>query len=289
MAVKRERHGTPTITELVNDLNDATVFSKLDLNQGYNQLELDESSRYITTFATHVGLRRFKRLNFGICSAAEVFQEAIRQALAGLSGVINLSDDILVYGSTQAEHNKHLKATLQRLREKGLTLSREKCEFNKRSISFFGHIFSEKGLAPDPAKISSILQMEPPKSASEVRSLLGMTNYCGSRFIHKYATLTQPLRELTTKSAVWEWTTAHQTAYDSLKIALAQAPVLKYFNPSLDTELYVDASPVGLCAILMQVARDGIRHTVQYASQALTPVEQRYSQTEREALAVVWN
>jgi transposase InsO family protein len=289
MAVKRERHGTPTITELVNDLNGATVFSKLDLNQGYNQLELDESSRYITTFATHVGLRRFKRLNFGICSAAEVFQEAIRQALAGLSGVINLSDDILVYGSTQAEHNKHLKATLQRLREKGLTLSREKCEFNKRSISFFGHIFSEKGLAPDPAKISSILQMEPPKSASEVRSLLGMTNYCGSRFIHKYATLTQPLRELTTKSAVWEWTTAHQTAYDSLKIALAQAPVLKYFNPSLETELYVDASPVGLCAILMQVARDGIRHTVQYASRALTPVEQRYSQTEREALAVVWS
>ena len=130
-AIKRERHGTPTINELMNDLNGATVFSKLDLNQGYNQLELDESSRYVTTFATHVGLRQFTRLNFGICSAAEVFQEGIRQVLAGIPGVINLSDDILVFGKTKAEHDNNLRATFQRLKEKGLTLSKEKCEYNK--------------------------------------------------------------------------------------------------------------------------------------------------------------
>ena len=74
----------------MNDLNGATVFSKLDLNQGYHQLELDESSRYVTAFATHVGLQQFTRLNFGICSAADVFQETTRQVLAGIPGVINL-------------------------------------------------------------------------------------------------------------------------------------------------------------------------------------------------------
>ena len=72
-AIKRERHVTPTIKEMIGDLNGAKVFTKLDLNQGYNQLE----SRYITTFGTHMGLMRYKRLNFGISSAAEIFQNVI--------------------------------------------------------------------------------------------------------------------------------------------------------------------------------------------------------------------
>ncbi len=115
-AIVRERHITPTITELVNDLNGAAIFSKLYLNQGYNQLELEQSSRYITTFSTHLGLWRYKRLNFGVSSAAEVFQNAIRETLSGISGAINISDDILVFGATQEEHDKNLKATFERLR-----------------------------------------------------------------------------------------------------------------------------------------------------------------------------
>ena len=93
-AIQRERHITPTIKEVIGDLNGAKVFSKLDLNQGYNRLELAPESRYITTFSTHVGLRRFKRLNFGVSSAAEIFQNAIRETLSGIEGAINLSDDI---------------------------------------------------------------------------------------------------------------------------------------------------------------------------------------------------
>ena len=76
-AIQRERHITPTIDDVIADLNDAKVFSKLDLNQGYHQLELSEESRYVTTFSTHVGLRRYKRLNFGVTSAAEIFQNTI--------------------------------------------------------------------------------------------------------------------------------------------------------------------------------------------------------------------
>ena len=288
-AIKRERHATPTVNELVNDLNGAKVFSKLDLNQGYNQLELEPESRYITTFATHVGLKQFTRLSFGVCSAAEIFQEAIRNALAGLDGTLNLSDDILVFGVDQKTHDNNLRAVFHRLREKGLTLSRKKCEFNKQSLQFYGHIFSEAGLAADPAKISALLEMKPPTSVSEMRSLLGMTNYCGARFVRDYATLTHDLRELVKNEVKWQWSENHQRAFDTLKKALASTPVLQYFNPALQTELHVDASPVGLCGILMQVEDgDGPRRTVQYASRALTPVEQRYSQTEREALAVVW-
>ena len=116
-AIKRERHLKPTIKEIIGDIDGATVFSKLDLNQGYNQFEITTKSRYITTFSTHVGLMCCKRLNFGISSAAEVFQNAVRESLKGIGAVINFVDDTLVYGQTQEEHNRALKVVFQRLRK----------------------------------------------------------------------------------------------------------------------------------------------------------------------------
>ena len=127
-AIKRERHPMPTVEEIIHDLNGATVFSKIDLNAGYHQIELHPESRYITTFSTYTGLKRYKRLNFGICSAAEVFQYCIQTALAGLPGVRNFSDDIIVYGKTHKEHNANLHKVFEHLRENGLTLNGNKCE-----------------------------------------------------------------------------------------------------------------------------------------------------------------
>ena len=134
-ALKRERHVTPTVKEMTGDLNGARGFSQLDLNQGYNLLELAPVSRYITTFSTHMGVMRYKRLNFGILSAAEIFQDVIRETLEGIDGAINISDDILVFGKTLEEHDHNLKALFQRLREKGLTLNKRKCEFRKDRLA----------------------------------------------------------------------------------------------------------------------------------------------------------
>jgi len=287
-AIRRERHITPTVDDIISDLNGDTVFTKLDLNQGYNQLELAPESRYITTFSSHKGLRRFKRLSFGISSAAEIFQNAIRESLSGLTGVINISDDVLVHGKTQQEHDENLRRTFQRLREQNLTLNRDKCVYNKHQLEFYGHIFGATGMSPDPKKVEIILQLEKPCNATEVRSLLGMTNY-SSRFILNYATITQPLRILTHKDVPWEWTDKQETVITALKQALASTPVMAYFDPSKSTELIVDASPVGLGAMLTQRTNVSEEHqVVSYASRALSSVEQRYSQTEREALAIVW-
>ena len=287
-AIKRERHVTPTIKEIIGDLNGAKVFSKLDLNQGYNQLELAPESRYITTFGTHLGLMRYKRLNFGISCAAEIFQNIIRETLEGIPGALNISDDILVFGKTQRAHDHTLEAVFQRLKESGLTLNKSKCEFGKVKVEFFGYVFSGDGITPDPKKIEDIINLQTPTSASEVRSLLGMTNYC-SRFIPDYATKTEPLRRLTHKDQPWEWTPQHDRAVNELKDALVKAPVTAYFDPARDTEISVDASPVGLAAILSQTDQaTGINHIITYASRSLTETEQRYSQTEREALAIVW-
>ena len=126
---------------------------------------------------------------FGINAASEIFQNAIYQSLHGLSGVMNISDDILVYSNCKTSHDENLKAVLTRLEEKGLTLNYNKCEFNTDKISLYGHIFSKDGLSLDPVKISAITNCSAPNNIDEVRSLLGMTNYV-SRCIRDYSTIT---------------------------------------------------------------------------------------------------
>ncbi|GFN82395.1 hypothetical protein PoB_000890100 [Plakobranchus ocellatus] len=209
-AIRREKHNTPTLNELSTTLADAKYFIRIDLNQGYNQLELNEESRYITTFATHRGLYCYKRLNFGVNSAAEIFQEVIRQTLNGLSGVINVSDDILVYGKSKEVHNQNLRKVLERLRSKNLTLNKKKFEFMKPSREFLENFFSAEVFKPCPSKLQKIY-----------------------------------------------------------------------------TQVYVDASSVGISAIFTQTDEEKPQ-IVQISSRSLTKTEQRYFQTERKALTVTW-
>ena len=157
------------------------MFSKLDLNKGYHQLELDPKSRGITTFATHRGLYRYQRLAFGITSAAEIFQYQIQTALAGIPGCRNLSDNIIVYGKTQQEHDATLRNVFQRLRDKGLTLNRSKCVFNKGNLNFYGYTFSADGMKADDKKLQAIKDAPVPQHVGELRSFLGLVNYVQGR------------------------------------------------------------------------------------------------------------
>ena len=281
-AIQRTRHVTPTIEDIVSDLNGTTVFSKVDLKAGYHQLTLDKSSRGITTFSTHNGLYRYKRLSFGINSAAETFQHTIQTVIADCKGTKNVSDDIIVYGKDEEEHDKNLHKLLATLQKAGLTVNKTKCEFRKKEVEFYGFIFSADGLRPDPKKVEALKQAQAPQNSSEVRSFLGMAQY-SARFIPNFATLTEPLRRLTRQEVSWAWGDEERKSFNDVKQSLCESATLAYFDIKKRPVLVVDASPVGVAGLLSQ---DG--KTVCYASRALSGVEQRYSQTEREALAIVW-
>ena len=174
------------------------------------------------------------------------------------------------------------KAAFARLKEKNLTLNRQKYDINKEKLVFYGFIFSKDGLSADPEKVEAIKDASPAKNVTELRSYLGMTNHV-SRFIPRYSTITAPLRKLTKAGVEWNWTESQQNAFDTLKLDLTSDLVVAYFDPRKASSLMVDASPVGLAAKLSQ---DG--KMIAYASKALSEVEQRYSQTEKESLAIVW-
>ena len=256
--------------------------------QAYHELPLNAQSRHITTFVTHMGLFGYTLLNYGTYLAAEVFQHTLQQVLHGIPGVCNLADDILVFASSCEEHNKALEACLQRLQENGLTLNLSKCKFLKRNLEFFGFHFTKEGTKPDPKKEEAFVNSPRPTNVSELRSLLGMSNY-SSQYIHDYATVTEPLRRLTHKDEKFIWGKEQEEAYQKPKNALLSSPVMSYCDVNKETVILVDASPVGLSAILSQQEHGSSKsQIIAYASRSLTSTEQRYSQTEKEALAIVW-
>ena len=163
-AIQCERHPMPTVDDLIHKLNGATVCTKLDLRAGYHQLSLAEESRHITTFATQTGLHRYKKLNFDTNSASEIFQHVISEQIRNIPNAINISDDIIIFGQTQADHDKALCAVFERFSHIGLTLNQSKCEFSKSQLTFFGLVVSGVGVSPDPAKVKAIRKCSSKKS-----------------------------------------------------------------------------------------------------------------------------
>ena len=166
----------PSVEQVLAQIGNAKVFSKLDANSGFWQIELAPESPKLTTFITPFGRFCFDRLPFGINSAPEHFQHRMSEILQGLKGVVCLVDDILVYGTNQEEHDTHLMSALLRIKEAGLTLSKDKCEFNQTHIKYLGQLIDKAGVCPDPDKVHAILEMKPPTNVRELRQFLGMVN-----------------------------------------------------------------------------------------------------------------
>ena len=285
-AIIRERLPIPTIDEVLESLNGSGVFSKLDLRWGFHQIELDPESRDITAFATHDGIFRYKRLSFGVNAAPEKYQHIITQSMAGLQGVANIADDLIIHGRDTEEHDRNLHSVLQRLSEKQLTLNAEKCTFRMTKVVFMGLLLSKHGVGPTEEKVRAVAEAIQPQTPSEGRSFLGLVGF-SARFIPDFATTADPLRKLARKGEPFVWGEEQEQSFQRLKSQVASAPVLAYFDKDVPTRVIADASPVGLGAVLVQ-EKDGESRAVCYASRSLSQVEHRYSQTEKEALALVW-
>ena len=264
-AIKRERHVIPILEDILPDLHKATVFSKIDLHEGYHQLVLLPDSRHITAFATHEGVHQYRRLTYGVNSAFESFQKQIEIAITGCKGTKNVSDDILIWGRNQEDHDNNLDQVLSRLLSAGLKVNKEKCVFSVDNIVFGGHCLSKDGITPDQSKLNTIQQIKRPLNATEVRSFLGIVNYC-HRFIPGFSTIAEPLRQLTKKSKLFIWTQKEEGSFQKLKQALLSPTVLRYYNPSAETIIITDASPVGLGTILSQRQQNSEFQPVSYAS-----------------------
>jgi hypothetical protein len=174
----------PSLDQVFSSVRNAKFFSKLDLTWGFWNLQLDEASSKLCTFCTPWGVFRYRRLPFGVLPAPEVFHRVLADVLRDIPGVIHYVDDVLIYGTTKAEHDHRLRTVLQRLRDAGFVLSEAKCQYSQPSVVFLGHQISGSAIRPDPSKVAALQAMRPPTNITEHRGLMGFINFLAQYVPH---------------------------------------------------------------------------------------------------------
>ena len=285
---ERNCYPLPRIDELLDRLHGATIFTKLDLRSGYWQVPIATDDVPKTAFKTRYGQFEFLVMPFGLCNAPATFQALMNRVLAQYVDdfVLVYLDDILIFSRSRAEHERHVRLVLDKLRAARLFAKQSKCDFFRPEVEFLGYRVSGDGLAVDPGKVKAVAEWPRPGSVKEVRGFLGFCNFY-RRFVEGFAKLAAPLTDLTKAESAFHWSEEHQAAFDLLKARLCSAPVLQPPDLSRPFVVYTDAFDRALGAVLLQEHGAGLR-PVAYESKKLTPTEERYTIAEKECYALVY-
>ena len=285
-AVKLDAYPIPRMEDLFTSLSGGCYFTKLDMSQAYSQLPLDEESQKYTVINTHKGLFQYTRLPFGVSSAPGMFQRVIEQLVGNFPGVLCYLDDILVTGSTKVEHDNRLVQVLTVLQEKGLRLRADKCIFCTKEVSYLGYTVDGTGIRPDAKKVAAIIDAPSPKDIKQLQAFLGSLGFY-RRFLSNLSSLLEPLNRLLRAGVSWEWGLEQQQSFAKAKNLLANSKALVIFNEKIPIVLITDSSPYGVGAVLCHKI-DGQERPITFASRTLSAAERKYSQLEKEALALVY-
>ena len=276
-------HPIPTPEELRHEFREADTFTSIDANQMFQQWRVAKNKRKIFTFRTPWGLYRYVRLPSGVnCAGAEA-NNNFRAIVEGLKGITQIQDDVVVFGKGR-QHDRRLEKLLKRLEEWGITLRREKCQWGRQSVLWFGKIYSRQGVSIDPAKTEVIRSLPTPQNAKETRSFLQMAQF-NAEFLHprqdgkgketNYAELTKPLRDAANAANAFNWTKECQESFERIKELMASDKLLEHFHPERPSKVYVDFSTEGVSATLAQG-----RHIEREDAQQLKRVGARVSKVE---------
>jgi hypothetical protein len=286
----KNRYPLPLISEILERVGKAKIFTKLDLRGAYNLIRIKEGDEFKTAFRTRYGQFEYRVMPFGLTNAPATFQAYMDDCLRPYKDefVVCYLDDILIYSEDPAQHEDHVRKVLERLREYGLYCKAEKCEFSVKKVGFLGFVVSPDGIEMEADRIATIEDWPTPKSVKDVQVLMGFTNFY-RRFVKKYAKVTAPISDLLKKEASgkWEWTQHAEIALQKLKRAFTEAPILQHFDPEKPITLQTDASGFAIAGILNQFDGFGVLRPTSFYSRKCTPAEQNYDTYDRELLAIV--
>ena len=212
-----DNYPIPNTSEQLATLAGGQKFSKIDLSQAYQQLELDETSRELLTISTQRGLYQPERLQFGVHSATGIFQREMHKRMASIPFVKVRVDDILISGKSDVDHLNNLERVVERLSEAGLTVNLAKCSFLQDEVTYCGYRISKEGIRPLIENVEAVRSAPEPTNVSELRSYLGMLNYY-QNYLPALATMSEPLHTLLRKGGVWKWERHQANAFEATKV-----------------------------------------------------------------------
>ena len=221
----------PLISETLDRLNQAKIFSKLDMIGAYNLNRVAPGDEWKTAFICRYGHFEYNVMSFGLCSAPATFQAFVNDVLRDYLDqfIVVYLDDILIFSDTQEDHDNHVRLVLQKLQDAQLSLKIEKCEFDVTTVNFLGFIVSTDGISMDQEKIKSIKDWTPCRSVHDIQVFLGLTNFY-RRFIKDYSKICNPLTLLLKKDVKFQWSPQANDSFNALKLAITSDPILKHLR-----------------------------------------------------------
>ena len=313
-----DRYPLPRIEESLNQIQGAKYFTRLDLRSAYNLIGIKDGDEWKPAFRTRYGLFEFLVIPFGLTNAPTTCQHFVNDTLRECLDVLCVYylDNILIYFDNLQDHRKQVKAVLEKVHVAGLFVKPAKCEFEANKTTFLGCLISHDGVEIDLEEDFAVNNWEIPKTIQDVQCFLGFTNFYW-RFIEGYSRIWTPLFNLlktvnkdtntsvimtnpaepvkmTTNKAPIEWTLGCQEVFDELKARFCSAPILKHFDPALETILETDASDYVMSGILSQRHPDsakpdslGTLHPVAFLSEKMYLAECNYGIGDKELLAMI--
>ncbi|RDY04133.1 Tf2-9, partial [Mucuna pruriens] len=250
--IVKYKYPIPRLDDMLDELFGYCVFTKIDLNSGYNQIHMKEDDEWKTTFKIKYGLYEWLMVSFGLTNAPNTFMRIMNRVLCSFIGkfVIIYFDDILIYSKTLDKHVEYLHAILE-------------------SVVFLGFVVSSKGISVDEEK-----------NENEVRSFHGLARFY-RRFVKIFSSIVAPLNELVKMDVGFKWDDMHEKAFNLLKDKLTNALVLCLPNFDKAFEIECDASGVGVGVALMQESKP-----IAYFSEKLSGVVLNYSTYDKELYAL---
>lgn len=285
---KDEFHPLPFISVSLDRLRDCIYFAKMDLRNGFYQIEIHPEDRYKTSFLVKDGLFQFLRMPFGLKNAPSIFQKIMEEILVGLAHRVCIVyiDDVLVYAKTEEELILNLKEVFERFRKFNVSLKGSKCQFGLTEINYLGHIINREGKRLSEDRVNQVLKLSNPSSFSELRTALGMSA-AFQEYIENYATIVKPLTEKSgrkSKNLAFNLTPEMAASWSLIKEKVRDMALLHRIDSSLPLLVRTDASNRGVGAVLYQKDDERLL-PVAYLSQAFSDVATRWSTYEQEAYA----
>lgn len=290
----KNRYPIPLISEILDRLSGAKVFTKLDLKNAYHRIRIKAGDEWKTAFRTRYGHFEYLVMPFGLANAPATFQSYINKALAEYVDVICIvyMDDILIYSDDRETHVRDVCAVLARLKAFDLYCNLKKCKFFVNEVDFLGFIVGTQGIRMDPARVETIQRWPVPTEYTHIQIFLGFCNFY-RRFIEAYSRISAPLNALLKgskngkKEGPFEWPDDAAHAFTMLRDAFLKAPILRHFDPSLKIRMETDASGFAAAAILSQLQLTGSWHPVAYWSKKLSGSELNWKTYDQELFAIV--
>ncbi|QRW22888.1 Retrotransposable element Tf2 protein [Rhizoctonia solani] len=278
----------PRQDDLMAKLQNAKLFTKLDLCWGYNNVRIKEGDEWKTAFRTKYGLFEYLVMPFGLTNAPAAFQHFMNNLFRDLIDVtvVIYLDNILIFSENPEEHPSHVREVLSRLMKNQLFCKLSKCHFHVTTVDYLGIVITPAGFSMDQKKIEAVMSWPQPRTVKQVQAFLGFVNYL-RWFIPNFSSVARPLHNLTKKETPWSWGNPEEAAFQELKLCVTQSPVLVHSNPDLPYYLETDASGVAMGAILSQRGEDNRLHPIAYMSKSFSGAKANYDTHNKELLAII--